>query len=92
MEQWSSEQVETFLREPEPDEVPPITPGRLTRHNLELARHIGLVAGIDPCGFELHTTRPDFAALETFMAERYGYWTDDITHPDPFAAADATIS
>jgi hypothetical protein len=36
-------------------------------------------------GLEMHGA-PDLPAIERFLAERYGYWSDDIEHSDPFAA------
>lgn len=33
---------------------------------------------------DLRQRTPDFPAIESFLAERYAYWTDDIDHDDPF--------
>jgi hypothetical protein len=33
---------------------------------------------------ECHQMTPDFPAIEQFLRHRYNYWTDDLSHADPF--------
>jgi len=41
--------------------------------------------------WDLHPRSPyaDYPAFERLLAERYGYWRDDVDHEDPFPQADA---
>jgi hypothetical protein len=69
---------------PEGEDDPPVPIALFTRESLEGARLAGIVAGLGIWDLELRDPSPDRAALERFMAERYAYWTDDVSHTDPF--------
>ena len=55
-----------------------------SEEELEHHRVGNLLASLQTWGLELGQQTPDFPAIERFMAERYGYWCDDVEHPDPF--------
>ena len=58
----------------------------LNLQNLDQGRQMALASLMRHWGLDLHAGHFDIAAGERLLAERYGYWTDDIEHPDPFAA------
>jgi len=65
----------------------PTPPARLyTREDLDLARQMGMLKLPEYWSLELRQATPDFPAIESFFAERYAYWSDDIEHEDPFPA------
>jgi hypothetical protein len=33
---------------------------------------------------------PDISAIEQFLADRYGYWDEDVSHDDPFPSSSGT--
>ena len=35
-------------------------------------------------GLECHQKTPDMPAIERLLADRYGYWDEDVPHDDPF--------
>ncbi len=85
-----AEVVTAFLRTPEADTVPGIAPERVTREALDVSRRVGILATLPMWDLELHLPDlrlddDDQQALQSLMAERYGYWTDDVRHDDPFA-------
>jgi hypothetical protein len=85
IESWTEDQVKDYLMRPEPEEVPPIAEGVITRERLEHCRRAGIAATVVPWHLELHTRDFRLDDLERLMAERYNYWIDDIPHDDPFA-------
>jgi len=86
VESWTDRQVKDYLMTPEPDEVPPIAEGVITRERLEQGRRVGVAATVVPWGLQPHTNNFKMHDLERLMAERYNYWSDDIPHDDPFAS------
>lgn len=70
--------------EPEKQEWP-TPPARLyTREELVQARQLSMMKLVEYWELDLRQPTPDFPAIESFLAERYEYWTDDIDHEDPF--------
>ena len=63
----------------------PTPPARLYTHEeLVQARQIAMLKLPEYWSLELRQATPDFPAIESFFAERYAYWTDDIEHEEPF--------
>ena len=62
----------------------PVPFGLFTLENMDKNRQLGLIALLGHWGLECHQRTPDIAAVERLLAERYGYWEDDVPHEDPF--------
>ncbi|WP_392757222.1 hypothetical protein [Streptomyces sp. LN590] len=82
------------MQAPERSDDLPVPAGAFTEHALR--SHLSAAAVSTACGLGL-VIRPgslDPQALLLVLGERYGYWTDDIEHTDPFdwpTAEDDTI-
>jgi len=48
-----------------------------------------LVAVCDNWGLTVRQESPNIGAIEDFMGARFGYWSDDVPHADPFAMTEA---
>ena len=71
---------------PEADDDPPVALAPLLNlERLDQGRQMALASLMIHWGLDLHAREFDIEAAERLLAERYGYWTDDIEHPDPFA-------
>lgn len=81
------EAVKDLAFTPETDDDPPapLLP-LLNLEQLNRGRQMALASLMLHWGLDLHAGGLDIEAAERLLAERYGYWTDDIEHPDPFAA------
>ena len=55
-----------------------------TYDDLVWARKVAMLQVIKYWRLELRQSTPDFPAIERLRAERYGYWSDDVPHVDPF--------
>ncbi len=69
------------LRDEQPDD-PRISPEQITRKAMEHAIHLVAVSSLHRWGLTLHHATTDSATVVRLLAERYGFWTDDIPHPD----------
>ena len=73
--------------DPESDDAKLVPVHRLTRRALQGARRLGILPLLEHWDLEIHQRTPDIPAIERLLAARYGYWTDDSPHDDPFPAA-----
>jgi hypothetical protein len=71
-----------WLREPENENSIPIPLEEFSTENLRRQLRVSMLATVRTYNLELPHSTPDFAAIGDFLSERYGYWTDDIEHPD----------
>jgi hypothetical protein len=71
-----------WVREPERENSIPIPLGEFSTENLRRHLRLSMLATVRTYNLELPHVTPDFAAIGDFLSERYGYWTDDIEHPD----------
>lgn len=74
-----------FTPEAEDDPPVPLAP-LLNIEWLDQGRQMALASLMMHWELDLHAGQFDVKAAEQLLAERYGYWTDDIEHRDPFAA------
>jgi hypothetical protein len=74
-----------FTPESEDDLPAPLAPV-LNLERMDWARQLALGSLMSHWELDLGAGRFDIKAAERLLAERYGYWTDDIEHSDPFAA------
>lgn len=76
----------TWARQPESNDQEPIPASVFTEKALR-EQSIGFVmASILGWGLECRMRTPDLEAIWLFLDRRYGYWTDDVPHDDPFSA------
>ncbi|MDE2686449.1 MAG: hypothetical protein OXI16_02975 [Chloroflexota bacterium] len=62
----------------------PVPVGLFSLDNLNNSRQGSLLALLSRWELECHQKTPDIAAIEQLLADRYGYWEDDVPHIDPF--------
>jgi hypothetical protein len=65
------------LRPEEPGD-PQITPEQITRDSMEDCIRLVAMAGPQRWGLTLHHGTADSDALMRLLAERYGFWNDDV--------------
>ena len=62
----------------------PVPLGLFTLDNMNDSRRGSLLALLSRWELECHQRTPDITAIERLLADRYGYWEDDVPHDDPF--------
>lgn len=73
-----------MLQNDGPDD--PVLPvSRFNVEEMEAVRQPWLVVYADTWDLRPNGPVSDTGALERFLGDRYGYWTDDVEHEDPFA-------
>jgi len=73
---------EMFMRAEQPDDPAPMD--MFTEDALREAIRFSWPSTLKVWGLQLRQNPPDIDALESLLAERYGYWTDDAPHDEPF--------
>lgn len=71
------------LRAEQPDD-PQISSDQITRKAMEQGIQVEAISTLHRWDLTLHHGTTDSAAVMRLLVERYGFWTDDIPHPDPF--------
>jgi len=74
------------MKRQESETEPPIPLSEFTEQAMRFSMFPVMASTLTNLGFECRQRTPDFRAIARFLGERYKYWTDDIPHPDPFAA------
>lgn len=69
---------------PEAGTDEPVPIGLLTPDKMNMHRQVSMMALLNHWGLECHQNTPDIPAIERLLADRYGYWDDDVPHEDPF--------
>ncbi len=74
---------------PESDDEPDAAMGAFSPNALRWGLKESIPSTVG--NWDLHVRSPyaDYPAFERVLAERYGYWTDDVDHEDPFPVMDA---
>lgn len=62
----------------------PVPTSLFTLDAMEFARQLSMMSLLKHWGLELRQETPNTRAIESFLADRYGYWRDDVEHQDPF--------
>ena len=73
-----------FLNRPESDADPPLPLAELSEEAMDRFRSDAMLVSLQKWDLELRQMPPDVDAVGTLLASRYGYWTDDVDHDDPF--------
>ncbi|MEU6320678.1 hypothetical protein [Streptomyces sp. NPDC047009] len=82
------------MQAPERPEDPPVPAEAFTERALRTHLSVAAVSTARSLGLVIRHSFLDRQALLSVLGDRYGYWTDDIKHTDPFgwpAAQDDTI-
>lgn len=77
--------VQELTKTPETAEDAPIPDAKLSTEELDLARMFGIPSLIHNWDLDARGPMLGPGAFEELLAERYGYWSDDIAHDDPFS-------
>ena len=62
----------------------PVPIGFFTVDAMNESRQFALITLLRHWGLDCRQETPDLTAIEQFLADRYGYWEDDMVHDDPF--------
>ena len=62
----------------------PVPIGLFTCDAMDNHRQLAMMSLLIHWGLECHQITPDIAAIERLLADRYGYWDEDVPHDDPF--------
>lgn len=76
-------------RQDETADETPLGAEWLTLERLDQMRQMSMLSEAKFWGLQLHQTTPDMDAFEWVMANRYGYWTDDVSHDPVFQTRSA---
>ena len=82
-EATQSEMMEAAFR-PESATADPVPIGLFTPDAMNSSRQLAMMSLLNHWGLECHQRTPDIPAIERLLADRYGYWSDDVPHDDPF--------
>lgn len=70
---------------PETKHSVPVPLELLTEQSLDDARAGAMLSLMRHWQLPMRQHTPDLVGIERVLAQRYGYWADDIEHEDPFA-------
>ena len=62
----------------------PVPVGLFTLDAMDKNRILSMMALLNHWDLESYQRTPDIPAIEHLLAERYGYWDEDVPHEDPF--------
>ena len=66
----------------------PVPIGLFTQDAMDKNRKLAMLPLLQHWGLELRQRTPDIPAIQQLLADRYGYWDDDVPHYDPFPCDD----
>jgi len=70
--------------QPETPDMPEVPLSLFTIQAMEDARCTAMLSLVGNWGLHGHQPTPDFPAITKVLADRFGYWTDDVPHDDFF--------
>jgi hypothetical protein len=88
-EEANKEMLEAAFR-PESATDGPVPIGFFTLDSMDDTRRFSMLSLVKHWGLECHQMTPDISAIEQFLADRYGYWDEDVSHDDPFPSSSGT--
>ncbi|MCP4678697.1 MAG: hypothetical protein GY854_24940 [Deltaproteobacteria bacterium] len=74
--------ADQWANEPEKDNAIPIPLEEFSSEEMRRSLRISMLATLKIYNLESHHETPDLTAISDFLGERYGYWSDDVDHPD----------
>ncbi len=66
----------------------PVPIGLFTLDAMNRNRQFAMLDLLNHWGLECHQETPDIPAIERLLADRYGYWNEDVPHHDAFPHSD----
>ena len=69
---------------PESATAKPVPIGFFGSDAMNENRWLAMLSLLKHWGLECHQKTPDLPAIERLLADRYGYWDEDVPHDDPF--------
>ena len=72
------------MSSPESATAEPVPIGLFTADAMNDNRQFAMMSLLKHWGLECQQRTPDIPAIERLLADRYGYWDDDVPHDDPF--------
>ena len=70
----------------------PVPVGLFTVDSMDHNRQLSMLSLVKIWGLECRQMTPDIAAIEQLLADRYGYWDEDVMHKNPFPDSHETES
>ena len=70
--------------DPESATAKPVPIGLFTLDAMNDHRQFAMLSLLNHWRLECHQETPDIPAIERLLADRYGYWDEDVSHDDPF--------
>ena len=67
----------------------PVPIGLFTLDIMDKNRQLAMMALLKLWGLECQQRTPDIPGMERLLAGRYGYWSDDVPHDDPFLGSES---
>ena len=67
----------------------PVPIGLFTLDAMDKNRQLAMMALLKLWGLECQQRTPDIPGMERLLAGRYGYWSDDVPHDDPFLESES---
>ena len=55
-------------------------------------RQLSMLSLVNHWGLECRQITPDILAIEQLLADRYGYWDEDVSHDNPFPSSSGAQS
>ena len=83
LEEAKDEMLQSMSQE-ESATASPVPIGLFTVDAMDEHRKLAMLSLVKHWGLELRQKTPDIPAIERLLADRYGYWNDDVPHDDPF--------
>ena len=72
------------MSRPESATAEPVPIGLFTPDTMNDNRQLAMMSLLKHWGLECQQRTPDIPAIERLLADRYGYWNDDVPHDNPF--------
>ena len=82
-EETMREMIDTGFH-PESATAEPVPISAFTPEAMNDKREVAMMALLRHWGLELRQRTPNIPAIERLLADRYGYWDEDVPHDDPF--------
>ena len=67
----------------------PVPVGLFTLDTMDKNRQLAMMALLKLWGLDCQQRTPDIPGMERLLAGRYGYWSDDVPHDDPFLESES---
>ena len=90
-EEGNKEMMEAAFRQESATDAP-VPVGFFDLDSMDNNRQLSMLSLVKHWGLECHQATPDIPAIEQLLADRYGYWDEDVPHDNPFPDSSETKS